>query len=393
MVTARWRSYRPAAEAEARIERLQRLATCHGWLERATRRYLAKPLTRLQKEQVAEAGRLSTLAGHRKPWVSWLPVAALAGALALQDPAFIYLAVRNSLDVPDSAALLDGAHLGTFVAGSAALVITIGLISASTATGKALASLLVTPARHGQSKAAPEDEGMVSGARRLSFPRRAAIFAICGALTTWLTWLLHGFAEARFAGSAFGSSPSLAGTLVLMITSVPGMLVLLEAVACTPEFLHARAVDRWRLNFCLREVWSIRAERRILAAIRRAHTRAAQAIHCLVDELSAVRLSADAEVVEAAIKSGDKVYIELCDAGRGAKQDVSDSAPPSEQVASVLQRWKEAKPTLPEPRLSALWTAFWSAHPQASAEGALGESAPRLCRANRGPALRMRSQL
>jgi hypothetical protein len=345
----------------------------------AAERYMAKPLTRLQLAEVVKASRLSTLPGHLKPWLSSLSVAALSGALTLQDPAFVYLTVRSSLDVPDSAAILDVSQLGTFVAGSAALVMNLGLIAASTTAGKALASLLFSPLRPDLIKAAPEDEALVRSAHKLNFARRGAVLAICGATTGWLTYLLHGFAEARFAGSAFaaGSSP-LTGTLVLMITSLPGMIVLLEAVACAPAFVHQRAVDRWNLNFRLREFFSIRAERWLQRALRRAHAAASQAVNRLLDVRAGVQLSSAAEVAEAAIEGGHKDLVAECDSD-APESFMAPTTPLTRQVESVIEHW-EARTALQHPqhpKLSELWKRFWAASPEAPAEGAQGESAPR----------------
>lgn len=374
VATGRKSTHRPAKRAMAKIVAAEKTAAGYERHVNETELFLRQPLNVARMAQVALKTRSSALLGHLSSWVPGFAVAILAALMLLNDPVMVYAILRNAFDVPESTAFFDISHAGVLVALAGAGIVTGGLLLSTVVGGKALGWLIFVNARR---KLDPKDEELIRSDRKLNMGRRFVIFVLMAAVTAALMFALHEFAKARFTATAFSNGADAGEMIVMLITGLPLLVFIFEAISAAPVFVHARQVQAWHRAFVRQERRTLRRENRLLRAWRLAYDRAEEYVTVVLDVIGDTALRTDAEVIEAAITTGDQNLITLI----GPQSGTQPSAEPekqagtqsntgnltssympsfgsvSERVGRVFRRWDElqAPGTV---RLDAAWQAF-----------------------------------
>lgn len=377
IATGKKSTHTPAKRAMAKIVAAEK--TAHGYQRhvKETQVFLRQPQNISRMTQVALKTRSSTLLGHLSSWVPGFTVAVLAALMLLNDPVMVYAILRDAFDVPTSIGFFDISNPGVLVALAGAGIVTGGLLLSTVVGGKALGWLIFVNTRGRLDR---EDEELVRSDRKLNVGRRFVIFVLMAAVTGALMVALHAFAEARFTANAFTNGADAGEVIVMLITGLPLLVFTFEAISAAPVFVHARKVQSWHRALALKERRTLGREHSLLRTWRIAYNRAEERVTVVLDVIGDTALRTDAEVIEAAITTGDQNLIPLVDPESGTepaaepdyqvgKQSdaghLTSSYLPtfgfvSERVARVFRRWRE----LPEPgtvQLVAAWDAFKTA--------------------------------
>ncbi|WP_432246231.1 hypothetical protein ACRB8A_20165 (plasmid) [Arthrobacter sp. G.S.26] len=374
IATGKKSAHTPAKRAMARIVATEKLASGYQRHVQETQVFLRQPQNIARMTQVALKARSSTLLGHLSSWVPGFAVAVLAALLFLNDPSMVYAILREAFDVPTSVGFFDISHPGVLVALAGAGIVTGGLLLSTVVGGKALGWLIFVNTR---GRLDPHDEELVRSDRKLSVGRRFVIFGLMAVVTGVLMFVLHAFARARFTANAFTNGANAGDVIVILITGLPLLVFTFEAISAAPVFVHARKVQSWNRAFARKERRTLRREHRLLRTWRSAYNRAEERVTVVLDVIGDTALRTDAEVIEAAIATGEQNLITLLDPHSGAnpsagpedqtgKQNdrgrLTSSYLPSfgivsERVERVFRRWGEldAPGTV---QLNAAWDAF-----------------------------------
>lgn len=380
-VTAKESSHEKALRSAKKIGHAKNQQQRHQRLVNETEAFVADPMNRKRMGQVALMIPRSVLMGFLKSWMPRFLVAGLAVLMVANDPLFVYVVVRNTLDVPESIGTFDVSNPSVVIALAASVAVSALLLSFIAPGGKALGLLMFVNRR---SKIDPNDTELIATQRLLNVRRRLAVFLISAVVVGGLMGILHGFAADRIRANAFSSESSpTVEAIIWLITLLPAMIFIVEALSSAPAFVHAREVHAWHRGFMRRERRTSRRENRILRACRRAYDLAEASVVAMLDTIADISIRTDSEVVEAVMVTGDQSLIVTEDpstndtsnklhedsrvrASASGKPTVHcditstylpSAGPVSHRVEMVLARWNKL-PEVGERQLDKIWADF-----------------------------------
>lgn len=384
-VTAKQSSHGQALRSAKKVGHAKNQQQRHQRLVNTTEAFVADPMNWKRMEQVALMIPRSVLLGFLKSWMPRFLVAGLAALMVANDPLFVYVVVRNTLDVPDSVGTFDVSNPSVVIALAASVAVSALLLSFIAPGGKAMGMLLFVNSR---GKIDPNDTELIATQRLLNVRRRVVVFVISAGVVALMMSILHGFAADRIRANVLSSASSAtAGTtaeaIIWLITLLPMMIFIVEALSSAPAFVHAREVQAWHRGFMRRERRTSRREERILRACRRTYEHAETSIVAMLDTIADISIRTDSDVVEAVMVTGDQSLIDIenpstNDTSNKLHEDARTKAsasgkptvrcditstylpsagPVSHRVEMVLARWNKL-PEVGEQQLDKIWADF-----------------------------------